>query len=470
MSNVIVWFRNDLRLNDNPALQAAIDRHDAIVPVFVLDRVPLAGRHASANRTRFLHQSLTELTEQLRQRGSDLVVLSGRPAVELSALAERVQAPVIFAAEDYSPYATTRDARVATALEAANRRLKLLPGRVMIDDPLSLRTGAGRAYQIFTPFYNAWSLVPRRPVVAAPEQIPWPAELKVGEHPLPSMDELLGTDRDGLSPNVVPGGITAAHERLTAFASGPVNHYQETHDDLAANATSRLSAYLHFGCISPREVESALPGGEGSEAFVRQLAWRDFYHYVLAVNPGNANWEFQPRYRTLSWNSNDAWFEAWKTGRTGYPVVDAAMRQLLAEGYVHNRARLIVGSFLTKDLGLDWRLGEEHFMRWLTDGDEANNNGNWQWIASVGVDPAPLFRRLYNPVSQQQQYDPAGEYVRRYVPELANVPLEHLAEPWKMSLPQQEAAGCMIGRNYPAPIIDHAQGRQLTIDRFAAAE
>ena len=212
-----------------------------------------------------------------------------------------------------------------------------------------------------------------------------------------------------------------------------MERYGDGRDGLSGGDVSRLSPYLHFGCVSPREIEQRLRPGEGSEAFRRQLCWRDFYAHVLGHFPANAHSEFQPRYRrTIRWSRSERRFEAWCEGRTGFPAVDAGMRQLRREGWMHNRARLLVGSFLTKDLGIDWRRGERWFMRLLIDGDEASNNGNWQWIASVGVDPQPAFRRIYNPARQQERFDPDGAYVRRYVPELERVPDEYLAEPWKM--------------------------------------
>ena len=234
---------------------------------------------------------------------------------------------------------------------------------------------------------------------------------------------------------------------------------------MADDSTSRLSPYLHFGCLSPREVETMLPDTDGARSWHRQLAWREFYYYVLFHYP-HPEREFQERYRGMSWITSPKLLDAWKDGRTGYPVIDAAMRQLKAEGWMHNRARLIVGSFLTKDLNIDWREGEKHFMQWLLDGDMANNNGNWQWIASVGVDPAPFFRRLYNPMTQQERYDPDGEYVRRYVPELKKVPAKYISEPWKMPDDIQQASGCAIGKDYPKPVVDHKEARQLAMERY----
>jgi deoxyribodipyrimidine photo-lyase len=246
-----------------------------------------------------------------------------------------------------------------------------------------------------------------------------------------------------------------------------VRGYHDGRDQLAGNEVSRLSPYLHFGCLSPREVEHRLPDGEGAAAYRRQLCWRDFYAHVIGHYPANARSEFQARYRgSIRWSRAERRFEAWCDGRTGYPAVDAGMRQLRREGWMHNRARLLVGSFLTKDLGIDWRWGERWFMRLLLDGDEASNNGNWQWIASVGVDPQPAFRRIFNPARQQERFDPGGEYVRRYVPELADVPDAYLSEPWTMPAEVQENAGCHIGRDYPTPIVDHAQARREALDRY----
>jgi deoxyribodipyrimidine photo-lyase len=275
----------------------------------------------------------------------------------------------------------------------------------------------------------------------------------------------LGLERECEDP--APGGEGAGRERLRRFLAGAVGDYEEGRDVLAGDAVSRLSPYLHFGCVSPREIEHRLPDGTGAAAYRRQLCWRDFYAHVIGHYPANARSEFQERYRgSIRWSRAEKRFEAWCEGRTGYPAVDAGMRQLRREGWMHNRARLLVGSFLTKDLGIDWRWGERWFMRLLLDGDEASNNGNWQWIASVGVDPQPAFRRIFNPARQQQRFDPAGEYVRRYVPELADVPDDYLAEPWTMPDEVQERAHCRIGRDYPLPIVDHAAARREALDRY----
>ncbi len=285
---------------------------------------------------------------------------------------------------------------------------------------------------------------------------------------LPSLEEL-GLEQEIPSPP--PGGERAAGERWAAFRAGGLGAYAAGgHDDLAAlEGTSRLSPYLRFGCVSPRAVEAALGDDAPAEAFRRQLCWRDFYLHQLLHFPENRRLEVQERYRGLAWREAPEDLERWREGRTGYPLVDAGMRQLRACGWLHNRARLVVGSFLTKDLGLDWRAGERWFMRLLVDGDPAVNNGNWQWIASVGSDPQPVGRRLLNPTRQQQRFDPTGEYVRRWVPELRRVPGAHLAEPWRMPDSLAQECGCVIGVDYPPPIVDHAQARREALARYAAA-
>jgi deoxyribodipyrimidine photo-lyase len=275
----------------------------------------------------------------------------------------------------------------------------------------------------------------------------------------------LGLEQEVSEP--AHGGEQAGRRALSRFLGGPVDDYADGHDTLTGRSVSHLSPYLHFGCLSPREIEQRLGDTAGAGAFRRQVCWRDFYAHVLGHFPQNATLEFQERYRgTLTWSRAETSFAAWCEGRTGFPAVDAGMRQLAREGWLHNRARLVVGSFLTKDLGVDWRWGERHFMRLLLDGDEASNNGNWQWIASVGVDPAPAFQRIFNPARQLQRFDPDGEYVRRYVPELRDVPAEYLGEPWTMPDDVQERSGCQIGIDYPEPIVDHAQARREALDRY----
>jgi deoxyribodipyrimidine photo-lyase len=459
----LVWYRRDLRVRDHPALRAASDRHDRIVPVFCLDDRLLAGRHASGPRTAFLLESLADLDRSLRGLGSGLVIRRGRPERELVELARQVGADEIHFSADVSPFARARRRRTGKRLREAGVASVGHPGLNAIDDVAELRTKAGKPYTIFSPFHRAWLAAERRPVLKAPRELP-PLPSDVAKGRIPSL-QALGLEQEVHEPP--PGGESEGRRLAVRFLRGAVRNYDENHDALDRDRTSRLSPYLHFGCVTPRQLERRLGRGRGPQAFRRQLCWRDFHHHVLAHFPRNARSEFQQRYRgRIRWSYAKRRFDAWTEGRTGFPLVDAGMRQLHREGWMHNRARLVVASFLTKDLGIDWRWGERWFMRLLVDGDEANNNGNWQWIASVGTDPAPAFRRILSPARQLERHDPDGAYVRRYVPELAAVPDRYLAEPWQMPDAVQREAGCLIGEDYPEPIVDHAVARREALERY----
>ncbi len=459
----IIWFRRDLRVRDHPALAAAVAEHDRVVPLFILDDRLLNGRFASGSRTAFMLGCLRALDDELTARGGRLVVRHGRPEDELVALAQAVGAQTVLWTSDVSAFALQRDAAVTLALAAADIEVRPQPGNFCADVSQP-RTKADRPMTVFTPFWRQWEKLERRRLLKAPSRLTLPHDLDPGSLPDgPALEDELA------EPFCRPGEV-AGRAAMDAWLDGPIDAYGEQHDTLEGG-TSGLSPYLRWGCISPRELESrsVQHGGDGAAAFVRQLAWRDFYAHVLLHFPANARLEYQERYRDLEWDADAELLAAWQEGRTGYPLVDAGMRQLAASGWMHNRARMVVGSFLTKDLHLDWRAGEAWFERLLLDGEPSQNNGNWQWIASTGVDPAPYFRRIFNPVLQQQKFDPSGAYVRRWVPELARVPDDRMAEPWTMSEAEQAAAGCVIGTDYPAPIVDHAQERRVTIERYRAA-
>jgi deoxyribodipyrimidine photo-lyase len=459
-TTALVWFRRDLRLQDHPPLTAAHRESDRIVPVFVLDpRLLDGGRFPSANRAWFLLESLRELRAALRDRGGELVVREGTPERVLPALAAETGADSVHFASDVSPFAMARDRRVVAALEDAGVAARRHPGN-FVADVGAPRTTAGRPFTVFSPFWRRWEKLPRREVHGAPRALSVPGGLRAGAIPRATPEA---------AEPLLPPGEAAARERLRRWLDGPVDAYRERHDRLAGG-TSELSPALHFGCLSARETEERARrrGGTGALAFVRQLAWRDFYAHVLLNHPGNARRAHKAEFEALTWSDDAEAFDAWREGRTGYPVIDAGMRELRHRGWMHNRARLLTAAFLTKDLHLDWRLGEAHFMRHLLCGDEAQNNGNWQWITSIGVDPAPYFRRMYNPMTQQRRHDPDGTYVRRWCPELRAVPLERLAEPWTMSREEQDAAGCVIGRDYPAPIVDHKRERERAMERYRA--
>jgi deoxyribodipyrimidine photo-lyase len=465
--SALLWLRRELRLHDHPALDAA--RRDArLIPVFCFDDRLLGGRHASGPRIQFLLECLTELDEQLRARGSRLFVRRGRPERELPELARRTGATSLHLSIDLSPLARRRQAAVTDALARHGVEVVAHPGVFAVDAPEDIRTGGGGPYTTFTPFHRNWLRQPRRGVLAAPRTLPDPGGA-VAAGRLPTLSEL-GLRQEIADPT--PGGERVARRALRRFLDRPITGYAEGRDVLAGPAVSRLSPYLHFGCLSARELEQQVQASPdpGARAYRRQLCWRDFYAQVLCHFPANVDQEFQERYRgTLCWSRAPQRFAAWCEGQTGFPAVDAGMRQLRREGWMHNRARLIVGSFLTKDLGVDWRWGERWFMRLLLDGDEASNNGNWQWIASVGADPQPAFRRIFNPALQQQRFDADGAYVRRYVPELSEVPDQYLTEPWRMPVDVQRSARCRIGRDYPKPIVDHAQARRDALQRYGIA-
>jgi deoxyribodipyrimidine photo-lyase len=365
--------------------------------------------------------------------------------------------------EDHSAYAQRRDRRVARALGG---EIELVAcGGIGCVDIASLESGAGRPYSVFTPFHRAWIDAPRRAIERAPRQLSAPGVPRKGRPP-PARQ--LGVDANArrIARAAYPGE-RAAQQQLDAFLRSGVDRYEDLRDIPAARGTSRLSPALHFGCLSPLAMEARLRKrrSAGARALRRQLAWRDFYLHLIHHHPANARIELRPEMRAMRWRNDERGLLAWKRGLTGYPLVDAGMRQLREQGWIHNRARLVVGSFLVKDLLCDWRRGEAHFMRHLLDGDESSNNGNWQWVSSVGADAQPWFR-IFSPTRQQRRFDPGGEYVRRWVPELADMPDRWLAEPWRAPEETQREAGCMIGHDYPAPIVDHASARERALQRF----
>jgi deoxyribodipyrimidine photo-lyase len=425
----------------------------------------LHGRHSSGPRTQFLLECLQDLDYSLRERGSRLVVRRGPPERMLVSLARELGAERVHFSADIGPFARARDERVSLGLRQAGIEARVHPGLFVADDLGAIRTAVGTPYTVFTPFYRAWSAAGRRAVAPAPRSLP---PLAPGLDP-GSLPRLAALKLRQELEDPMPGGERAGRERMREFMSAAVAGYATESHMLGRDGVSRLSPYLHLGCVSARELEQLATASEGPAAFRRQLCWRDFYAHVLLHFPANTRAEHQPRYRgKLAFSRARRLFHAWREGRTGYPLVDAGMRQLLREGWMHNQTRLLAGSFLTKDLGIDWRWGERWFMRLLLDGDQASNNGNWQWIASVGVDPQPPYRRIYNPTRQQARFDPQGTYVHRYLPELRAVPDEYLAEPWKMPAEVQERAGCTISHDYPPPIVDHAHARRQALARYAA--
>jgi deoxyribodipyrimidine photo-lyase len=446
----LVVLTRDLRLRDHPALFAATRSAERVVPLFVFDDVALGGVHASPNRVQFLLQSLEDLRGSLRAIGADLVVRSGDWATTVADVVARVGAESVHVSHDVSAFARRRTHVLSGLLEPDDVELHLHPGVTVLPPGATTPSSGSDWWKVFTPYFRSWSATPWRTLHRAPTELRLPDGIDAGE--LPSLGELVAGEP---SPHVVAGGETEGLERLRSWAASELATYDEHHDDLAGDRTSHISAHLHLGCLSPLEVATRLRDRPGGAAFVRQLCWRDFYHQVLAARPETATADV--RVRGDRWRVDDEDAAAWREGRTGYPIVDAAMAQLRAEGFMHNRARMIVASFLTKDLHLDWRLGAAHFMELLVDGDLANNQLNWQWTAGTGTDTNP--NRIFNPTVQSTRFDPEGTYLRRYLPALADVPAPEVHDP----TPETRRR---VG--YPPPLVDHHEA--IAAYRAALAE
>jgi deoxyribodipyrimidine photo-lyase len=461
MDKAIWWIRRDLRLADNQALASGLREARSILPVFILDPKLLNIRRPAQKRIGFMFAGLRALDADLRVRGAQLVILQGEPAQVLSMLVQSTGCERIYAEADPSPYARQRDAAVAGCVP-----LTLTPG-ISFHCPQEVVKADGSPYTVFTPYRRAWQALPSGEMpLPAPGRLPM---LEQGNgQPSPTLPE------HTLS-GLFPAGEAEAARRLDDFIRLRVQDYHLTRDRMDLDGTSSLSPYLRFGMLSTRQViwatEQArlrLAGSgmeNGAETWLNELIWREFYQSILYHFPFVRRMAFRAQYRTIQWRNADAEFDAWCHGRTGYPVVDAAMRQLLSTGWMHNRARMISASFLAKHLLIDWRQGERWFMENLLDGDLASNNGGWQWTAGTGTDAAPYFR-VFNPTLQGQKFDPRGDYIRRHVPELELVPDEHIHEPWKMSVQQQLKFGCMIGKDYPTPIVEHAFARQRALQAY----
>jgi deoxyribodipyrimidine photo-lyase len=437
----VVLLTRDLRVHDHPALAEAARGFDRQVPLFVLDD-EARRRHASANRIGFLVESLADLRASLRHLGADLVVRRGDVVAEAVGLAVAVGAGTLLVAEDVTAYARRRQARLAAACTEAGVELRLLPG-ITVVPPAAVRTGAGGRFKVFTPFSRAWERHPRRPVLGPPDRLRLPDGLDPGA--IPDAADLVD---DPGSPHRVRGGEAEGRRRMEEWLTSSLAAYDDHRDALALDDTSRLSASLHLGCVSALELEreAAAAGGPGAAAYVRQLCWRDFHHHVTDGHPTMSWRDLHPR--GDAWRGDEGAFTAWAEGRTGVPLVDAGMRQLRDEGWMHNRARLVTASFLVKDLDVDWRRGAAHFLRWLVDGDVVNNSANWQWVAGTGSDTRPY--RVLNPYRQAERFDPDGAYVRRWVPELADGAGVPAAAPADGQLD-------LLAGGYPPPIVDHGE-------------
>lgn len=441
VSTAILWLRRDLRLADHPALLVAADEADEVLPLFVLDDA--LRRPAGAARLAFLYRCLRELVD--RTDGA-LRLVAGRPERVLPELVRATGAGSVHLSADAGPYGRQRDARVRQAVEvpvvATGSPYGVIPG--------TLLKGDGTPYRVYTPFAKAWWARGVRGPAPRPEGVRWT------DGGLPS--DGVPPDPD-LGPVVLPpAGETAALERWRRFATGALSSYDQTRDAPAVDGTSGMSVYLKYGCIHPRTMLAGLGTSDADRKLAGEVIWRDFYADVLWHRPDAARTALNPAMGEMAYDEDEERFAAWATGRTGFPLVDAGMRQLLGEAWVHNRVRMVVASFLLKDLHLDWRRGAAHFMRHLRDGDLASNSQGWQWVAGTGTDAAPYFR-VFNPVRQGLEHDPNGDYVRRWVPELRDVPGPAVHEPWR--LPGGPPEG------YPDRIVDHAAERAEALRRYA---
>ncbi len=464
----IVWFRGkDLRLGDHAPLSRAL-AGDEVIPLFVVDPYFFAPQRAQlfAHRVQFLLESLAELARSIEALGSRLVLVAGKSVEVMPELASRWRVDRVLCQSWVAPIGRERDRRVTDALGA---RFQLFDTETLLP-PGTLRTTAQRPFSVFTPFARAFARAADiAPALPAPERLPplppdVSRDLALFERLLtraPSLAEL------GIvhNPALQPGGEPRARERLQRFLTSNGPSYHRERDRMDLPGTSRLSADLKFGTLSIRELWHAaeqLPK-DARAAFMNELVWREFTHHTLWDHPELLSQPFRPKFEGFPWRHDEASWQAWVEGKTGYPLVDASARQLLDEGYVHNRARMISASFLTKHLLIDYRRGEAHYMRYLTDGDWAQNNAGWQWSAGAGCDAQPYFR-IFNPVTQGQKLDPSGDYVRRWVPELSVVPARHIHSPWQAPAAVLEAAGVQLGVNYPFPIVEHAAARARFLD------
>ncbi len=470
----IVWFRRDLRLQDNPALSAAARRGGPVLCLFILDEADAGGDFEGAAGRWWLHHSLKALSAELAARGARLILRRGAAQAVLQNVIAESGADAVYWNRRYEPWSVQRDRKIKTDLREFGIAAESFAAD-MLAEPWEVKTGAGKPFSVFTPFWKA--LLARgapRPPLDTPDLLPAaPADADISED---LSDWRLTPSR----PNWAQGfddlwrpGEAGAKEAARAFLDGPAGDYRDGRDLPAAGKVSRLSPHLHFGEISPSQLwaatraridAGALDASQGM-AFLREVGWRDFNRGLLYHNPRTVTENFKTDFDAFPWRDDPAALQAWREGRTGYPFVDAGMRELWATGVMHNRVRMVVASFLVKHLLIDWREGEAWFRDTLVDFDLANNVGGWQWSAGSGADAAPYFR-IFNPIAQGEKFDPNGAYTRRWVPELARLPNAYLQQPWTAPEPVLAAAGVALGETYPDPIVDHKPARERALRAY----
>ncbi len=477
-SGALVWLRRDLRCDDHAALYHALRRHERVYCAFVFDTDILEALSSRCDRrVEFIHASVLELhigLQQLAVRsgapGGGLIVRHGPVLPCIVQLAQSLGVQEVLANRDYEPQAQERDERVAQALRAVGIAFSDYKDQVLLERDEVL-TQQGRPYSVFTPYKRAWL---QR--LDAFQVKPYPVDRYAHRLAPPPTGERMPTLEDlGFTPTnlrklPLPTGMRGAQQLLQDFMPR-MPAYQEARDYPGRKGVSYLSVHLRFGTVSIRQLaalaaQQASQGSAGAETWLSELAWRDFYFMILWHYPQVVTQSFKPEYDRVQWDEAPELWQAWCEARTGYPLVDAAMRQILQTGYMHNRLRMVVASFLTKDLGIDWRRGERFFAQHLNDYDLAANNGGWQWAASTGCDAQPYFR-IFNPVTQSERFDPEGKFIRHYLPELARVPDAHIHFPAAMKPSALAACGLRLGVDYPLPVVDHARARQRTLMRFS---
>lgn len=471
--SALMWFRRDLRVVDNAALYAALKASRRVYGVFVYDTEILDVLPSRADRrVEFIAQSVDELGRDLAARGGQLIVLHGNARAEIPRLAAALGVQAVFANHDYEPAALARDAAVAGALDPCPF---LTRKDQVIFEKDEILTQGGTPFSVFTPYKNAWlkKLEPFFLKAYPVEQYAGNLARAPGRFKTFTLSDI-GFGATNLQALGIAGGATAAQKLFADFAPR-MARYRDARDFPAKKGPSYLSVHLRFGTISIRQLARTAwqsveeGGGGGAATWLSELVWRDFYFMILHHHPLVVSHAFKPAYDAIRWPNDTALFDAWCAGRTGYPIVDAAMRQIKQTGYMHNRLRMIAASFLVKDLLVDWRRGEKYFADHLNDFDLSANNGGWQWAASTGCDAQPYFR-IFNPVTQSEKFDADGAFIRRYLPELARCNARAIHAPWTMSPDAQRAAGVVIGRDYPAPVVDHAAARLRALELFKAVK
>jgi deoxyribodipyrimidine photo-lyase len=462
----LLWFRQDLRLSDNPALAAAVSRRGPVIPVFIWAPEEEGAWPPGAASRWWLHHSLAALNADLEKRGSRLIIRRGPTAAALNCLVEESGASAVFWNRRYEPASIAHDHELQATFRERGLAADSFNGNLLFE-PGTILNGNGQPFQIFTAFWRACLSKPIAPQSKdAPRNLPsperWPRSLELAELGLePAIDWAAGL-RETWRP-----GECGAHAQLKRFRKEALAHYPTGRNEPGDIGTSRLSPHLHFGEISPRQVWNAVVGGhEAGEAYLRQIGWREFAYHLLYHHPESPEQALRQEFAAFPWKTNSRTLKAWQRGKTGYPLVDAGTRELWRTGWMHNRVRMVASSFLVKHLLISWQLGAAWFWDTLVDADLANNTLGWQWVAGCGADAVPYFR-IFNPVIQGEKFDPAGEYVRRWVPELAKLPDDWLHKPWKAPASILREAGVTLGRTYPFPIVDHVEARARALAALA---